>query len=209
MAKKKKHKNICRLILKALIHIFLPRRLFPKIRCAQHARMRFKERYDMDLSNYEYELLNLRILIGNFELLAVSPGKEQLHSGYYRGRMIYTISLLGEGRIRTFYTSKMMKKFFNQKGTLINKFDMDIMRDSLIHENLNKNFAKYKKHYKLLYFDKHENQSVYKINDSEFALYSHEANKVINVLNRNDLTIFINTCGLEIREIIDSEWSLG
>ena len=143
------------LIWRALLHIFFPRRFFKKLKCSLHARERFEERYGRPLSNYEYEVLNIRLLLGNMELLAISPDKAQLHTCWFKKQKIYTISYSGEGRIRTFYTKAMMKKFFNARGTIVHEFDMDLMRETVVHENLNANFKKYIDRYKLVYFDKH------------------------------------------------------
>lgn len=148
-------------------------------RNGKHARDRFYERYGYPLSEFEYELINLKILLGDYELLAYEENTSSLYRGIFKEIVFYAIFQPYEGSVVTFLEDDMFPSFLNRQSARITKIDSKIIKGSYHHKEISRNFISKIPSCELVYFDSHENFSLYKTTNNKYVFFSHKNDLII------------------------------
>ena len=164
---------------KAIFHYFNPREKFT-CRNGLHARDRFVSRYGEELSQKEYEMINVKILLGDYTLLASEDVTSALYTGFFKGIKFYAIFQPNTGNVVTFLEEGMVPSFLLRDTSEIHALEDDIvfynpnvksMSESFIFEDA--------KGYELELFDSHHNYSIYRGPDNDLVLYGHSQDLIL------------------------------
>jgi hypothetical protein len=167
-------------ILENLFFLVVPRTYFT-YHDGVHAQKRFKQRIKYNLGRLEFEYINLKILLGKYDLLAYRQNEIALYRGIFKGRTFYALFRPYSGQIVTFFKDGMKPGFLDRKDTTILDLDLNIMRNSKAHIKLSKHFAEHLDQYKLVSHKPSKNTSVYEYSPRERFVFSHDQQLVTKI----------------------------
>lgn len=164
---------------KSIFHYFNPRERFSRWN-GLHARERFSTRYGKELTQKEYEIINIKIILGDYMLLASEKDSSALYTGIFRGVKFYAIFEPVKGNVVTFLNEGMLPSFMMRESSEIYNFVDDIvLAGPSIRRSSRCFISEEVENFVLEKFDSHYNYSIYRGPKDELVLYGHKESMIL------------------------------
>jgi hypothetical protein len=162
-------------LLKSIFHLILPRKFFGPFN-GEHARDRFSNRYSTYINYFEYELINLKIILGHFESTPLQQEDARLYYGHFKGINFFAVYDIRHGNIATFLTENMVLKTY---------LKISVATGKSLHEK----HLYQLQNLELIFFDSEENLSIYAFSPTMNFIFSHNDFKVKAIIPNTQTSI--------------------